>query len=54
MCNTVQIGIARYMGHKSPESTKLYLHHNAERLKAAIGTIEKMAGQLQRIAEVDG
>jgi len=42
------------MGHKSPESTKRYLHHNAESLKAAIGTIEKMTGRLERIAEVDG
>lgn len=46
--------IARYMGHRSLESTKRYLHHNAESLKAAIGTIEKMIEKLQRIAEVDG
>jgi len=46
--------IARYMGHKSLESTKRYLHHNAESLKAAIGTIEKMTEKLQRMAEVDG
>ncbi len=46
--------IARYIGHKSLESTKRYLHHNAESLKAAIGTIEKMTGRLQRITEVDG
>ena len=42
------------MGHKSLESTKRYLHHNAERLKAAIGTIEKMTEKLQRMTEVDG
>ena len=46
--------IARYMGHKSLESTKRYLHYNAESLKAGIGTVGKMAEKLQRIAEVDG
>ncbi len=45
--------IARYMGHKSLESTKRYLHHNAESLKAAIGTIEKMTEKLERVAEVE-
>jgi integrase len=45
--------IARYMGHRSLESTKRYLHHNADSLKAAIGTIEKMAEKLERVAEVE-
>jgi hypothetical protein len=42
------------MGHKSLESTKRYLHHDAESLRVSIGTIEKMTGKLLRIAEVDG
>ncbi|HUJ90048.1 MAG TPA: tyrosine-type recombinase/integrase [Syntrophorhabdales bacterium] len=46
--------IARYAGHKGLECTKRYLHHNAESLRASIGTIEKMTGTLQRIAEIDG
>ena len=46
--------IARYMGHKSLESTKRYLHHNAESLRASIGTIEKMTEKLVRMAEIDG
>jgi hypothetical protein len=41
------------MGHKSLESTKRYLHHNAESLRAAIGTFEKMAEKLERVAEVE-
>jgi integrase len=45
--------IARYMGHKDLVSTKRYLHHNAESLRANIGTVEKMTGKLQRIAEVN-
>lgn len=45
--------IARYMGHKSLESTKRYLHHNAESLRASTGIIEKMTEKLQRMAEVN-
>ena len=44
--------IARYMGHEDLESTKRYTHHNAESLRANVGTIEKMTGKLPRI--VDG
>ena len=44
--------IARYMGHEDLESTKRYTHHNAESLRASVGTIEKMTGKLTRI--VDG
>ncbi|OPY06250.1 MAG: Tyrosine recombinase XerC [Syntrophorhabdus sp. PtaB.Bin184] len=41
--------IARYMGHEDLESTKRYTHHNAESLRASIGTIEKMTGTLKAI-----
>ena len=41
--------IARYMGHEDLESTRRYTHHNAESLRASIGSIEKLTGRLDRI-----
>ena len=41
--------IARYMGHEDLESTKRYTHHNAESLRASVGTVEKMTGKLKTI-----
>jgi len=43
--------IARYMGHEDLDSTRRYTHHNAESLRASIGSVEKMTGKLNRVVE---
>jgi integrase len=43
--------IARFMGHEDLDSTRRYTHHNAESLRASIGSIEKMTGKLERMVE---